>query len=155
MTDIRALLSPERTRVAVDARSRKRALELAAEMIADDDSAVSASVIFENLMTRERLGSTGLGEGIAIPHCRVEGAAPAAALLRLSAPVDFNSIDDAPVDLLFVLVVPASETQAHLTTLATLARVFQSAANRQALRDQVDDRGLYDTFAHLVAAANA
>jgi nitrogen PTS system EIIA component len=155
MTDIRALLSPDRTRVAVDARSRKRALELAAEMIAEGNPALSASAIFENLMTRERLGSTGLGEGIAIPHCRVDGAAPAAALLRLAAPVDFNSIDDAPVDLLFVLVVPTSETQTHLTTLSTLARVFQSDANRRALRQQDNDRALYDTFLHLVAATNA
>ncbi|MGA0838816.1 MAG: PTS sugar transporter subunit IIA [Pseudomonadales bacterium] len=155
MTDICALLSPERTRIAVDARSRKRALELAAELIAAGDPSLSASTVFENLMTRERLGSTGLGEGIAIPHCRVDGAKPAAALLRLAAPVDFNSIDDAAVDLIFVLVVPTAETQAHLTTLAALARVFQDANNRSVLREQSSDRAFYDTFRTLVTANSA
>ena len=154
MTDLRDLLSPDRARIAVDARSRKRVLELAAELIAKGNPALSAAAVFENLMTRERLGSTGLGEGIAIPHCRVDGATPAAALLRLAAPVDFNAIDDVPVDLLFVLVVPTAETQAHLATLATLARVFQSDANRQTLRKQENDRAFYDSFLSLVAATH-
>jgi len=148
--DVTALLSPARTRINVPARSRKRALELAAELLASDGSGVATGPLFEQLLTRERLGSTGLGEGIAIPHCRIDCPHPRAALLRLEVPVDFDAPDDTPVDLLFVLMVPPDETSAHLTTLAALARLFQSAENRAALRAGQSDADLYGTFVDLV-----
>lgn len=148
--DISALLSATRTRTQVPARSRKRALELAAELLAADSSGMATGALFEQLLTRERLGSTGLGEGIAIPHCRIDCPRPMAALLRLETPVDFDAPDNTPVDLLFVLIVPPGETSAHLTTLAALARLFQSADNRAALRAGASDTELYDTFVNLV-----
>ena len=117
---------------------------------ADERGLILKDEMFEHLLTRERLGSTGLGEGIAIPHCRIDCPRPMAALLRLETPVDFDAPDDAPVDLLFVLIVPPGETSAHLTTLAALARLFQSADNRAALRAGASDAELYDTFVSLV-----
>ena len=153
MVDITNILKPGHTRVDVGAQSRKRAIEIASDLLAEGTRGIDARELFDGLMSRERLGSTGLGEGIAIPHCRMPCEAPVAALLRLATPVDFDALDDQPVDILFVLVVPPDETTAHLQTLAALAKVFQVAENRALLRQQADAQGLYATFIEMLGGS--
>ena len=143
MLDIRTILTPECTRAHVDAQSRKRVLEIAAEIIAARHEGLSARVLFDELMSRERLGSTGLGEGVAVPHCRIACPRMLSAFIRLDQPVDYDAIDDRPVDMLFVLVVPTGETAAHLDVLAALARLFSEEDNRRRLRAQPTDAALY------------
>src|SRR5690606_35295187 len=86
-----------------------------------------ADAIYESLLAREKLGSTGFGNGIAIPHCRLEQCTEAVgALLQLSSEIDFDSLDGAPVDLIFVLLVLYEATEQHLQILKTLAeRIMQ------------------------------
>src|SRR5512139_2404336 len=102
MVDITQILSPDCVQVAVPASSRERALEFASDLIAAHSPEISARALFDGLLSRERLGSTGLGNGVAIPHCRIPCRACRGALLRLGAPVDFDAIDDQPVGLVFV-----------------------------------------------------
>ncbi len=147
MIDFRDILKPDCTRFDIDVRSKKAALEDASEWLAERWQGISARRLLEGLLDRERLGATGLGEGIAIPHCRTgECSAPVAAFLKASKPVDFDAVDDQPVDLLFVLAVPEGENRAHLEILGALARVFDEPANAAALRGAGSDGALYDAL---------
>lgn len=134
MARIQDLLPPECVRRAVPAHSRKRTLDLAADLLAEQQGNVPARQLFEALMERERLGSTGIGEGVAIPHCRVDCPHMMAAFFSLAQPVDYDAPDGKPVDLVFVLVVPAEETSAHLDALAALADLFRDPDTRARLR---------------------
>jgi len=137
----------------VGTTSKKASLEAASELIATTQDAIGARHLLEALMAREKLGSTNLGDGIAIPHCRYPNCQqPVASLLHLSNPISFNEED---VDLLFVLVVPEWETRLHLDLLAVLARVFDRHPNAQDLRKTRDDQELYDVFQRQVAEALA
>jgi len=92
--------------------------------------------IFDAVMDRERLGSTGVGEGVAIPHARLEKlSAPLGAFARLETPVDFESVDDRPCDLIFMLLAPLSAGADHLRALAAVSRAFREASIRAALRE--------------------
>ncbi len=131
------LLSPDRIACNVDAHSKKRALEELSELIAHDQSFISPTEIFDSLLSRERLGGTGIGHGVAIPHGRVKNSNhTTAALIRLQDGIDFDAIDDKPVDLLFALVVPENASEDHLAILALLAKLFQNADFRSQLRAQ-------------------
>ena len=143
MTDIANILNPDCTRANVDAPSRKRALEAASDLLAETHPDLSARELFDQLMSRERLGSTGLGDGVAIPHCRCPCSEIMGAFLRLEQAVDYDAVDGEPVDLLFVLVVPPDETSAHLDLLAALARIFSDADNRRRLRAASSDAELH------------
>lgn len=128
-------LAAERIACNVDAHSKKRALEKLSELIARGANDSDATEVFDTLLSRERLGGTGIGHGVAIPHGRLKhGTQPRAALLRLKQPVDFDAIDNEPVDLLFALVVPEQSTEEHLKILAMLAAMFQDPGFRQRLR---------------------
>ena len=86
-------------------------------------------------MERERLGSTGLGEGVAVPHCKIDGLDKVRGIFaRLETPVDFDALDANPVDLVFLLLAPANATAAHLKALARVARLLRDPENREALR---------------------
>ena len=101
------LLTSSCTLCHVDVVSKKRALELASQTIAKQLDGMAADDIFSGLINRERLGSTGIGEGVAIPHCRIPGVTTAIGLLMtLSSPIDFDAIEHRPVDLIFFLLVP-------------------------------------------------
>lgn len=140
------LLSPECTVCDLGAASKKRALELAAERLAERFPELDARAVLDALMARERLGSTAVGAGVAIPHCRLDGCPePLAALLRLAAAVDFDAPDGVPVDLLFVLVVPGEAHETHLELLAAAARALNEPAYRAALREAGDDLDLFET----------
>jgi nitrogen PTS system EIIA component len=155
MADIRSILDRASTRNDVEAQSRKRALELSSDLLAATHPELSARALFDGLMSRERLGSTALGEGVAIPHCRMECPRIIGAFVKLAHPVDYDAPDGDPVDLLFVLVVPPNEPSAHLEVLAMLARLFQDPDNRKQLRSQNSDAELYQELIGLVSSQTA
>ena len=140
---LEALLAPQRVLCGADCGSKKRVLETIAGLIAGTRGKDAEDRLCESLNARERLGSTGIGEGIAIPHCRQPDCpAPMAALVTLARPVDFAAIDDAPVDIVFALVVPEGATDEHLRLLARLAGLFSEAALRERLRACRDGESL-------------
>ncbi len=135
MVTLDRILAPERVRSNVPAGSRKRTLQVLGEMFADADPDLSALSVFDRLVARERLGSTGLGEGCALPHARVPGLGRTlAAFLRLRTGVDFDSPDHEPVDLVFGLLVPDESTDEHLEILAAIAGVFSDERVRSSIR---------------------
>ena len=138
------LLSPARVRTGAIVAGKKRLLETVSAMLADGAGGEGDRAIFDTLCGRERLGSTGLGHGVAIPHARSAKALnPAAAFLRLAEPIDFGALDGEPVDLVFALVVPDHFAQQHLLLLAQLAEMFGDATFRDALRAAPDAGALY------------
>ncbi len=143
--NIESILSPERTCADITAGSKKRAIEQAAVQIAEAQRNLSAQDIYEKLISREKLGTTAIGHGIAIPHCRIDACDEIiGGLFRLETPVDFEAFDDEPVSILFVLLVPTEEVDEHLQTLAMLAKCFESDDYRRRLLDATSDQDLFD-----------
>lgn len=139
------LLSPGRVSIQPCARSKKRVLEEMAELLCRDHSGLEPRRVFRSLVERERLGSTGFGHGVALPHGRMAGCETVAgALLRLREPVEFEAADGKPVDLIFGLIVPEACEERHLEMLAQLAQLFGEEENRQALREREDAAGVLD-----------
>ena len=133
MSLISQLLAPENVVLDLEASSKKRVFEQAG-LIFENNQGIARSAVFDSLFAREKLGSTGLGRGIAIPHGRIKGLHEACgAFLRLAHPVPFDSPDGKPVSLLFVLIVPEQATEQHLQILAELAELFSDGACRDAL----------------------
>ena len=145
MIRLETILTPGRSLVNVPGvSSKKRALEEIAKVVASEVSELDQQEVFEKLIAREKLGSTGFGNGIAIPHCRLKGCAnPVSALLLLDHPIDFDAIDGAPVDLLFVLLVPEAATDAHLELLRQIASMLDREDVRKRLRAARDNKALY------------
>jgi PTS system nitrogen regulatory IIA component len=129
-------LITDRIACNVNAHSKKRALEELSELISHDQTSISATDIFDCLLSRERLGSTGIGYGVAIPHGRLKNSNhTTAALIQLNRGIDFDAIDNQPVDILFALVVPDNTTEEHLKILALLAAMFKEDNTRSQLRE--------------------
>ncbi len=142
--DIQSIISPSRTLCGIEGVSKKRALEILATTIAEDVPAIDADDLFRRLIARERLGSTGIGHGIAIPHCRVSNCdGTLGALITLKEPIEFDAIDSEPVDVLFAMLVPEHAQDEHLQTLASLASMLNDANYRDRLRQAQSDRDLY------------
>jgi PTS IIA-like nitrogen-regulatory protein PtsN len=138
------ILSPELTFCNVQGGSKKKLLETSAELIASKVEGLTANQIFDALIAREQLGSTGLGEGIAIPHCRIPRLQRTiGCLISLKQPVDFDAIDDKPVDILCFLLVPENTIEGHLETLRTLAEHFSDPDFCARLRAAESDEALY------------
>lgn len=134
------LLSPDRVYSTVRASSKKRLLEQVSDALVRNDASLSAREVFESLCARERLGSTGLGHGVAIPHGRISGqAAVQAVFIRLAKPLDYDSADGKPVDLLFGLVVPENCTGDHLKLLSQIAEQFSDDELLEAIREAKDN----------------
>ncbi|MDH5423606.1 MAG: PTS sugar transporter subunit IIA [Gammaproteobacteria bacterium] len=132
--DLTRLISLDRIECNPDIRSKKRVLERLSELLATA-SDQSSMAIFDKLIERERLGSTGLGQGIALPHGRLgRGENIIAAFIKLPEAISFDSADGQPVDLLFALLVPEEKNNEHLQTLAAIARYFQDKDNQQKIR---------------------
>jgi len=132
---ISELISANNILCNTDCHSKKRALETAATQLGKHFESLDENQLFTALIARERLGSTGLGNGIAIPHCHIEGIDRAVALLAtLEKPIDFDAIDGKPVDVMFVLVVPDGEEQQHLDTLAAIVECFSNSELLNQLR---------------------
>lgn len=144
MIRIEDILTPARSLVDVPGGSKKRVLEQIAKVLGRDLPDLDTQAIFESFIAREKLGSTGFGNGIAIPHCRMSGcASPFSAILRLDGPVDFDAIDGAPVDLLFVLLVPEAATDEHLELLRQIASMLDREDVRERLRLAKTGQDLY------------
>ncbi|WP_459860976.1 PTS sugar transporter subunit IIA [Hydrogenophilus hirschii] len=127
-----SLIATAQVRLDVDASSKKRVLEKVAEALAEQGC--DAGKLFSALIERERLGSTGLGEGIAIPHARVPGLTePRIAILRLAQPVDFDAVDNQPVTIVVALLVPEQATETHLEILSELAERLSRPEVREAI----------------------
>jgi PTS system nitrogen regulatory IIA component len=139
------LLAPRRVSAGACFTSKKRLLEQVAQMLADDESEAVQRDIYDSLVARERLGSTGLGAGVAIPHGRVKSLSSArGAFLRLIEPIDFNSVDGQKVDLVLALVVPESFTDQHLLLLSQVAEMFSESELTSRLRGTSDSAELFD-----------
>jgi PTS system nitrogen regulatory IIA component len=142
--NIDSILVPERTICSLRASSKKRAFELAAKHINRSVPHLETGDVYRGLIEREKLGSTAVGDGIAIPHCRLEGCdSITGSLFVLQDPVDFLAHDDEPVSIMFVLLVPAFETTEHLATLGMLAERFQIKTYREDLITAKDNEELY------------
>lgn len=143
------VLSIELTSCNLPGRSKKRVLENIAQMITAQLGGGSelCDLLFDNFVAREKLGSTGLGNAVAIPHCRTSGIKKIYGFLaKLTTAVDFDAIDDEPVDLIFALVVPEEKNDEHLSTLARVATIMQDESSRQQLRDCDNDELLFETI---------
>ncbi|SDS97720.1 PTS system, nitrogen regulatory IIA component [Halopseudomonas sabulinigri] len=140
------ILTPDRTFSGVQGGSKKRVLELIGKLVAQHTN-LDPDAIYESLIAREKLGSTGFGNGIAIPHCRLGDCHQAiGALLQLDGKIDFDALDGQPVDLIFVLLVPQEATDQHLQILKMLAGKLDQAELRDALRAAPDAQSLYDVM---------
>lgn len=132
------ILPPENVLLDISVTSKKRALEQVA-LLFENNQGLERAAVFDNLFARERLGSTGLGHGVAVPHGRIKNIGrPWAAFVRLSGPVAFDAPDGQPVDILLVIVVPEEATQQHLDILAEVAQRLSDDSVVQALRSETD-----------------
>ncbi len=133
--------------VGVQATSKKRAFEQAG-LVFENHQGIARSLVTDNLFTRERLGSTGLGHGVAIPHGRIKGLKnPVAAILRVDEPIPFESADEQPVTLLIFLLVPENANQRHLEILSEIAELLSDKATREALQSAETPEALYGLVA--------
>jgi PTS system nitrogen regulatory IIA component len=134
------ILQPRSISVNDPASSKKRVLEQAARLLASNGEEPDAEQVFERLLERERLGSTGMAGGVALPHARMPGVDDTrGAFLRLQEPVEFDALDGQPVDLVFALLVPEEATDEHLQLLARLANMFNEPELRSRLREAEAD----------------
>ena len=139
---LKDFLTRERCYCRIEGVSKKRLLENISELLSKQFSNLDDNEIFNAIMAREQLGSTGLGNGIAIPHCRVPHCETIiGALITLENAIDFNAIDGKKVDLIFLLIVPEEKTEDHIKTLAGLAELFKDFCST--IRQAQDSNDLY------------
>jgi PTS system nitrogen regulatory IIA component len=151
---LEALLSPRLSLCRLAGSSKKKLLLNISQAIAEQHPELDADTIFSQLTARERLGSTGIGDGVAIPHCRLPGCGrPIGVLCTTEPAVDFDAIDRQPVDLLFALLVPEDAEQQHLETLAEIAALFSDSRVREKLRQAQTSDALYALAIDSAAAA--
>jgi PTS system nitrogen regulatory IIA component len=145
MLELAHILNPARTLCRAPVVSKKRFFETAAELISNEQQTLSSETIFSSLLSREKLGSTALGGGVAIPHCRMGTCTTAVgSLITLAEPVDFEAPDRIGVDILFVLLVPEEGHQEHLDILAGLAGLLSQAAFCERLRSASSAEQLFE-----------
>lgn len=144
MTHLAAILTPNNVVLDLAVSSKKRAFEQAG-LIFENNCGIARSAVSDNLFARERLGSTGLGYGVAVPHGRIKGLkAPLAAFVRLSEPIPFESPDGLPVSLLVFLLIPDHVTQQHLEILSEIAEMFSDETFRAGLAKDPDAASAYE-----------
>jgi PTS system nitrogen regulatory IIA component len=138
MNRLASILSSAQVLVQVDVSSKKRAFEEAG-LLFENLHGLSRALVTDSLFSRERLGSTGLGHGVAIPHGRIKGLkSPMAAVFRLANPIGFDAPDDIPVSLMIFLLVPEAATQKHLEILSEIAEMLSDADLRSKLSASAD-----------------
>lgn len=143
------LLSPERVLPQARASSKKKLLELLSKALVQNDESLDAREVFESLCAREKLGSTGLGNGAAIPHGRVKSSSGVQAVfVRLAKPLAYDAVDGIPVDLLFALAVPEHCTSDHLKLLSQIAERFSDKELLDKLRAAEDSGELIDLLSN-------
>ena len=132
----------------LDVGSKKRVFEHVG-ILFENSHGIARSVIFDSLFAREKLGSTGLGQGVAIPHGRIKGLKEAVgAFVRLSEPIQFDAPDSKPVSLIFVLLVPANATDLHLQILSELAQLFSDKQLREELLALADATAVWERISN-------
>jgi PTS system nitrogen regulatory IIA component len=144
MSRLTRLLSPEKVVVGLSVTSKKRLFEQIG-LLFENLHGIERGKVFDSLFARERLGSTGLGHGVAIPHGRIKGLREArAALVRLAMPIAFDAPDGNPVSLLIVLLVPEHATDEHLETLSEVAELLSDRSMRQTLMDEPESLRIFE-----------
>jgi len=147
MSLVAKLLPPANVLLDLPVSSKKRLFEQVG-LLFENNHGIARSLVFDSLFARERLGSTGLGQGVAIPHGRIKGLKDAlGAFVRLGQPVPFDAPDGKPVILLFVLLVPEQATEKHLQILSELAQMFSDRALREAMTTAPDAGALHQLIA--------
>jgi len=146
-----SILNPSRIHLQQSVSSKKKALDFISVLFANKivteevDIDAAQSLIIEALAAREKLGSTGLENGIAIPHCRIAGCSkPYAALTTLTEAIDFDTRDNQPVDLLWALIVPEEAANEHLQILSGVVELLSQPQNCVALRQATDAQQLFN-----------
>lgn len=153
MLSLEEIITPDSVLCNAHARSKKHCLEILSELIVRALPDTAAESIFESLVQRERLGCTGLSEGVAFPHCRVSGLEQSrAALMKLSERIEFDSADGEPVDLVFGLLVPERLDDSHHDEITMITEILEDRDLRAALRASQTSRELYET---LITASHA
>lgn len=148
MNRLANILPPEQVLVRVEVTSKKRAFEEAG-LLFESLHGMSRALVAESLFARERLGSTGLGHGVAIPHGRIKGLkAPMAAVFQLDQAIGFDAPDEQPVSLLIFLLVPEASTQKHLEILSEIAELLSDAGLREKIKTCDDAEQLHELIAH-------
>lgn len=148
MNRLASILSPAQVLVQVDVSSKKRAFEEAG-LLFENLQGLSRALVTDSLFSRERLGSTGLGHGVAIPHGRIKGLkSPLAAVFQLAQPIGFEAPDEQPVALMIFLLVPEAATQKHLEILSEIAEMLSDAELRVKLSACVDAAQLHQLIAN-------
>ncbi|MBC3920614.1 PTS sugar transporter subunit IIA [Undibacterium sp. CY18W] len=144
MTNIAKILPLNNVLLDLEVSSKKRAFEQAG-LLFENNCSIARSVVSDNLFARERLGSTGLGHGVAIPHGRIKGLkAPIAALVRLKEAIPFESPDSQPVSLLIFLLMPDNVTQQHLEILSEVAEMLSNESFRDTLNTEASAAAIYE-----------
>ena len=147
MNRLASILPAAQVLVSVDATSKKRAFEEAG-LLFENLHALSRALVTDSLFARERLGSTGLGHGVAIPHGRIKGLkSPMAAVVQLAEPIGFDAPDEQPVKLLIFLLVPETATQKHLEILSEIAELLSDAPLREKMKNSADALALHQLIA--------
>ncbi|MCB2056003.1 MAG: PTS IIA-like nitrogen regulatory protein PtsN [Geminicoccaceae bacterium] len=155
MGDLAGLLTPDRVRIGVDARSKRQVLQRLADDFAGD-LGLPAADLLRALLEREKLGTTGIGEGLAIPHAKLaEIDRVAGFFMRLDEPVDFDALDERAVDLVFCLLAPADLGAEHLKALARVARTFRDADLCARLRAAPTPAAVFDLLVPPAASSAA
>jgi len=147
MNLIAKLLPAQNVALDLDVSSKKRVFEHAG-LLFENNHNVARSQVFDSLFAREKLGSTGLGQGIAIPHGRIKGLKDAVgAMIRMREPIPFDAPDGQPVNLIFVLLVPERATDLHLQILSELAQMFSDQAFREQLLKSASAESMHQSIA--------
>ena len=143
--DIRDVLTLSSVCVGIREKSKKRVLEYASRLIERQSATINENELFAALITREKLGCTAVGNGLAVPHCQLSSCvSPAAAFIRLEHPVDFGSSDRLPVDLFFVYVVPRDCNSEHMKLFKEMVLQLKDPEVCRHLRELSDARSLYE-----------
>ena len=153
--DLSDLLGKDAVIACLKAKSKKQAIQELSSRAAEL-TGLSEREIFDTLLQRERLGSTGVGHGIAIPHGKLTRLDRLVGLFaKLEKPVDFDSLDDEPVDLVFLLLAPEGAGADHLKALARIARQLRDGAVTQGVRASSDAAEIYEFLVQPIASSNA
>ena len=147
MNRLAAILPPAQVLVHVEATSKKRAFEEAG-LLFEELHGLNRALVADSLFARERLGSTGLGHGVAIPHGRIKGLkSPMAAVFQLAHPIGFDAPDEQPVGLLIFLLVPEASTQKHLEILSEIAELLSDTTLREKIKTTQEASALHSIVA--------
>ena len=145
--EIKDILHPDCTLCAVQGTSKKRVLELISQIANQYLMDIDQATILSSLTSREKMGSTGIGNGIALPHGRLEDLENVMAIVVTSEkPINYDAIDNAPVDIFFAILVPENKASEHLGTLSAIATKLNNKETLDRMRKSTTDRELFEAI---------